>query len=539
MFAALLAGACRFDTDYGGTSYRCDDQPICPAGYICIEGVCRGQPIDAGPDDPDAAMPTPILGDIITYTFDDYQITDVAHDRSGHRHDGTDRSLTLVAGRYGQGLNLNGSPLEIPDTGDLYSPGQLTIEMWLFLDHGGERQALFSDYAAAAAIPDTELSLEIEGDRHLELLVANGCEEAGEVTARSEGEVPVATWTHVAVVWEVDEVRFYIDGEEAGSAPIGAGCERSSRFAIGARGNGSNKLTGVIDEFKVSSAAKSAVMIQESMNWDSQAAPPNCGDLLLEQEACDGPGLCCAACQEREDATACNGDLGACMAGVCIPAADEPRVADGLVALYRFDDMSGTTIADSSGNGNHLTIGNGDGVAWGDGSLEVTGAPAIESSEAFGPLSACLTDGEVTIEAWVRAKNTSVEGRVAGLIAPGAVNLSLSQGARAWMSGVNSSGSIENGHPVVDTPPADVSTELTHLVMSRSVDGWRRLYVDGALRGTNRVEGALGWAVEEQLVVASDTDSSDRWQGTYHLVALYCRALDEIEVAQNFAAGAD
>ena len=538
MFAALVSSGCRFDADYGGTSYRCDDQSLCPAGYSCIDGVCRSQPIDASPD-PDAGPPSPVIGDVITYTFDDYEPTDVAHDRSGQRRDGTDRSLSLVAGQYGQGLSLSGSALEIPDTEDLHLPGRLTIEMWLFRDSGFKRQALFSDYDPAAATADTELSLEIGEDDRLQFLVARGCQEDGALTADSDREVPVNVWTHVAAVWDEDEIRFYIDGEEAGGAPIGAGCERSIRFAIGARVSGNYPFTGVIDEFKVSSAAKSAAMIQASMNWDSQSAAPDCGDLLLEEEECDGPSLCCASCQHREDSTACNGDLGTCMAGACLPAVARPRVDEGLVALYRFDDTSGTTIADSSGNNQNLTIGTPGGVVWAEGALTVGGAAGIQSGEMFGPLNGCLTAGAVTIEAWVRANSPSREGRVAGLVGPGAINLSLSQGVRAWTSGVHSSLSIENGHPVVDTPPTEVTTELTHLVMSRSADGWRRLYVDGALRGSNRVEGTLEWDLAERFVLASDTDGTDSWLGTYHLVALYCRALDEIEVAQNFAAGAD
>jgi hypothetical protein len=536
VFVALLASACRFDADYGGTTYRCDDEPICPAGFTCQGGVCRAELLDAGVE-PDGAPPLPVLGDIITYTFDDYQPTDVAHDRSGHRHDGTDRSMALVAGRYGQGLNLSGSPLEIPDTADLYSPGRLTIEMWLFRERAGVREALFSDYDAAEAVPDTELSLEVNEDDRLELLVAAACDSDGVVTAASERTVPTTAWTHVAAVWDGDEVRFYVNGEAAGVAPLSGGCQRTARYAIGERNSGSGELHGQVDEFKLSSVAKSPAMIAASMNWDSQAAPPMCGDLLIEDEACDGPGLCCTSCRHREEDTSCNGDLGGCAAGVCLPVGVQDRVGEGLVALYELDDMSGSAIADSSGNDLDLAIGNMTGVVWGPGSLALVGATTIASDSVTGALDACLADDAITVEAWVQAASTSREGRVFGIIGPGAVNLSLSQGNLAWMGGVSSSLAIENGHPVVDTPPNDVTTELTHLVLSRSADGWRRLYVDGALRGSNRVEGTLAWDASERITLGSDLDASDAWRGTYHLVALYCRALDETEVAQNFAAG--
>lgn len=540
VFAALLSSACRFDADYGGTSYRCEDPPICPAGFTCIDGLCRTQPLDAGSDPADAAPPPPTLGDILTYTFDDYPVTDVAHDRSGHRHDATDRSLTLVAGRYRQGLSLTGSPLDIPDADDLFSPGRLTIEMWLFRDGGGVRQALFSDYSGAGSGPDaTELSLEIDEEDRLVLLVAPGCSGGGPpVAATSDGTVPVTTWTHVAAVWDGGEVRFYLDGVEVGVAPIGDGCQRESPFVIGERKDGTAELRGAVDEVKLSSAAKSQEMIAASMSYDTQAAPAICGDLLIEEETCDGPGLCCASCRHRDDATSCNGDLGACTSGVCLPAGDPPRVQQGIVALYRFDDASGATIADSSPNDLDLTIGNPAGVTWGAGQLTVIGPAAIASAQTMA-FAACTDRSELTIEAWVAAASTTRQARVVGLVAPEAITASMSQANRAWTSGVSSSRALDNGHPVVDTLPDDVTTELTHLAMSRSADGWRRLYVDGALRGTNRVEGALAWSPTETIVLASDLDGSDDWRGTFHLVALYCRALDELEVAQNFAAGAD
>ena len=56
---------------------------------------------------------------------------------------------------------------------------------------------------------------------------------------------------------------------------------------------------------------------------------------------------------------------------------------------------------------------------------------------------------------------------------------------------------------------------------------------------TDEYRAALAWAEAVQFILGADADGSDSWRGTYHLVAIYCRALDELEVARNFAAGAD
>jgi hypothetical protein len=283
------------------------------------------------------------------------------------------------------------------------------------------------------------------------------------------------------------------------------------------------------------STARSSEAIRASMMHDSQAAPAACGDLLIEGEACDGDGVCCGGCEPRDGT--CGMD-GTCGAAACKLPSDLQRVSDGLVALYRFDEGAGTTIGDSTVNDIDLSIGNAAGVTWGAGTLTVTGAAAIASAETNGAVAACVATGEVTIEAWVQPAGLSREGRVAGVVATGSINLSLSQANRAWTGGVTSAGSLENGHPVVDTPRDDLTTALTHVVMVRTSDGWRRLYIDGALRGTSAVGGALEWNAVERFILASDPDGSDDWRGTYHLVAVYCRALGELEVARNFAAGA-
>ena len=63
-----LVGACRFDADYSGGPYRCE-QDKCPDGLVCRANVCvelgKDAAIDAVPDDSmvDARMPELRCGD--------------------------------------------------------------------------------------------------------------------------------------------------------------------------------------------------------------------------------------------------------------------------------------------------------------------------------------------------------------------------------------------------------------------------------------------------------------------------------------------
>ncbi len=49
MLALVAASACRFESGYGDTRYRCDPSGRCPPGFTCDEGICVTAPdVDAG-----------------------------------------------------------------------------------------------------------------------------------------------------------------------------------------------------------------------------------------------------------------------------------------------------------------------------------------------------------------------------------------------------------------------------------------------------------------------------------------------------------
>jgi hypothetical protein len=72
---ALLAGACSFKSDFGGTSYQCGEGERCPDGYMCVDGVCAmGSSSDGGIDatpGPDA-MPTGLRCGTLSLLQDDF-----------------------------------------------------------------------------------------------------------------------------------------------------------------------------------------------------------------------------------------------------------------------------------------------------------------------------------------------------------------------------------------------------------------------------------------------------------------------------------
>lgn len=551
--ALVLLPGCFVDIDFGGTNFRCETTDECPGDQMCIDGACSDPDGagDGGADDGDGgssdAGPPPATGaDILFYSFDDYQPAGVIQDRSGNRLDSSPRGSTAAAGIYGGGVELGGDGdyVRIPDNPKLFSAGAITIEAWVRPDVTGLPQAIYSDFDATET-PQTEFSFEIGADDRLHFFTSDGCDIAvAEVIGNTDTTIIAGSWVHVAVAWDGTDATFYKGGmavDTQAFAPVP--CQGDSHYRVGRRNGDSNPFDGLIDEVKVSSWAKATEDIVASMNHDSTADVGVCGDHLLEQEACDVDTACCNAssCTLVQDGASCGASV--CQGGVC--QVDGGRVTDGLLALYAFDEGTGTTVGDTSGVGTalDLTIDTEAAVTWGTGTLEATAAVRIFSPAAATKIrDACVASDQVTLEAWVEPASITQGGpaRVVTMSADANLrNITLGQVNGGWIGRLRSVLGDTNGQPNVATGSGEVTLALTHLVVTYSA-GTRRLYVDGRLRATNEVLGELNnWDATYHFGLANELVDARPWLGTYHLVAVYDRALSDLDVAQNFNAGAD
>ncbi len=148
------------------------------------------------------------------------------------------------------------------------------------------------------------------------------------------------------------------------------------------------------------------------------------------------------------------------------------------------------------------------------------------------------------MEAWIAPDNATQSGpaRIVTMSQDtGDRNFMLGQAEDAYVLRLRTSATDSNGQPSGHTPAGDASPALTHLVATRSVDGLRHVYVNGRLRGRNRISGDFStWDDSWGFGLGNELSPDDRaWLGTFHLVAVYCRALTGLEVARNFFVGAD
>ena len=223
------------------------------------------------------------------------------------------------------------------------------------------------------------------------------------------------------------------------------------------------------------------------------------------------------------------------------------RVTTGLRALYDFHEGTGSVVHDVAGAGNplDLTIKKPSQVRWGAGNLEITGfTPIASNGPATKLIEAAKTSDAVTVEAWVTPANVAQYSARILTISPNATvrNLTLAQGvfnqndATLASLRIRTTATASSGQEVF-SPSGSMQPALTHLVGTIG-DGVVRIYVNGTQVAQAKASGTLdNWNPSYPLILAGEQPSGRGWRGTYHLVAIYDRALSAAEVAQNYAAG--
>lgn len=221
------------------------------------------------------------------------------------------------------------------------------------------------------------------------------------------------------------------------------------------------------------------------------------------------------------------------------------RAREGLVALYDFAAASGDLVEDRSGAGAplNLRVGDSKAVNRSAGALEVRRATLIRSVQPATKISeAVRRSGEITVEAWVRPARLDQRGpaRIVSLSAnPNERNFTLGQDGNRFEFRLRTERTSANGMPALAAPPRAVTAEMTQVVYTRDRGGVAQIYVNGRSISRGSVKGGMaGWNPGYHLALANELSGDRPWLGTYHLVAIYARALPPNEVERNFQAGA-
>lgn len=250
----------------------------------------------------------------------------------------------------------------------------------------------------------------------------------------------------------------------------------------------------------------------------------------------------------RETGDASSTGAGTGLESACLP---EGRAAAEPVLLYDFCEGAGTQVESITEVKLALELENGtigDGFSWVEDGLLLDGDPtdahtALRSFEpTFARLESCREGGEVTLEVWATPLEDS-QGGPTGIVTLGSpttggdVDLGLFMNPEWRVRGYVAALRTTDGELRMEWPGTPFLAP-NHLVLVHEA-GTTTLYLDGEVLLESPHAGDLsGWNPNYDLVLGNLSYYDVRnWRGTFHLVAIYCEALDAAQVLTNYQAG--
>lgn len=201
----------------------------------------------------------------------------------------------------------------------------------------------------------------------------------------------------------------------------------------------------------------------------------------------------------------------------------------GLAAYWSMDEGSGSTAADSSGNGNNGTLS---GPVWTAGNRG--GALSFDGTNDYvnagNPAGLKLT-GAMTLSAWIKIDTVSGNGRI--------ISKQGYTGSRGWSLNVEASGvgafqiaSNSSSLVTVNTSAALPTGQWVHLAGVYEPGTALRIYVNGVLSNSNSVSvPAAQYNSNLNVWIGARPSSECYFDGDIDEVRVYNRALSDSEIA--------
>ena len=215
---------------------------------------------------------TMVSGLVAAYAFNEGSGTTVT-DSSGNGNNGVlSGAIWTNAGRFGSALSFNGtnSWVTINDAASLDMTNAVTLEAWV--------QPIVPVGWQAAVIKElpTDLSYALyvntDEDQPVGTVGIGGTNFAVN-DASEDGQVPMYTWTHLAVTFDGSTLRLYDNGIQVNSINAGGKMRTGAGpLRIGGDSVWGEYFNGLIDEVRVYNRALSAAEIQTDMN--TAISPP-------------------------------------------------------------------------------------------------------------------------------------------------------------------------------------------------------------------------------------------------------------------------
>lgn len=226
----------------------------------------------------------------------------------------------------------------------------------------------------------------------------------------------------------------------------------------------------------------------------------------------------------------------------------EGRTTEGLQALYVFNHGIGDVIRDQSGSDEPLDLYITDpgAVTWTDNMLRVNRSVLIHTLGAAARLNEAIkSSGAFTIEAWIDPATTQQSGPARVLTLSDSTltrNFTLGQdmldGRGVFDIRLRTTQSDENGDTNLQSRGRSLYDGLMQVILIHDAQGGTTLYINNEVVAQGIVDGSLDvWHEDYSLALANEVSGDRPWLGDYYLVAIYDRALNAEQVAQNYNIG--
>jgi glucose/arabinose dehydrogenase len=534
--------------------------------------ITDGQGTAVIANDDAAAVP----GLVAAYGFNEGTGTATA-DVSGNNNAGAVSGAAWMDGKAGKALSFDGvnDIVTVNDSSSLDLTTAFTIGLWVNpRTLNGWRTLVLKERSSGVAYgmyANTSASRP-NGEIYT---------SAGSIELTGTAPLALNRWTYLAVTYDGLALRYFVDGAQVSSrAASGAVLVSGNPLRVGGNLVWGEYFDGLMDELRIYNRALAPAEIQADMNTavsgeplpdttaparsngqPSGTLPSGTTSAVLqittdEAATCrygTAPGTGYAAMATTFSTTGGSvhtttvGGLGSGASYAyyvrCVDAAGNPNTTDAtisfsiaspwLVAAYGFDEGTGTTLGDSSGNGRHGTIANATWLATGryGKALLFNGTNASVSIADAAPLD--LTNG-MTLEAWVQPNAGMGQTWRSVLMKERASGLSYALYANGESSrpsaDINTGGTDQHalGAAVV------VANVWTHL--ASTFDGTTlRLYVNGALVQSKPVSGSIVTSTGA-LRIGGNSIWGEYFNGTIDEVRIYNRALTAAEIVSDMNA---
>jgi Concanavalin A-like lectin/glucanases superfamily len=428
---------------------------------------------------------------------------------------------TWTGGELKSALNFTGGAttnyVSVPNASNLSGMSTLTVSFWAYVDGAtangygpiSKRQSTCSPGCASYGV-------EIDTTNHRwDPFVSNTTGAVNAFTASANGSLVFNTWQFVTMTYDGSNVQMYINGVASGGTGALTGSVMTSNDVLQIGNSPTNLgVAAKIDDVRIYNRALSAT---EIANLYSASYA---GDIIYNS----------AYGVEQY----CNG-------GNWVSTGPVGNTATGLVGWWKLDETSGSSAADSSGNGNDGGLDGGPIPTWTTGIIG--GALLFSPNSDLHVTDVASLDlaGSWTTSAWVKLTSTPGSGSYMGFIARDDVTgysnyfLMIDNGALSSGLGwaINFNTSTGAGGNLFAKYAASISTSAWYFVAGvyNSSAQTLTLYLNGTAVATQSVAGYMpASGGGSQFNLGSESGGGGFLNGAIDDARVYNRALSANDI---------